>query len=65
VFLGRITLRITRWSTSRVDPNSYTTSGDVNPLLGTADCSVSASRAPGLVLLAHICTQPIVWGANT
>jgi hypothetical protein len=30
VFLGRITLRITRWPTSRVDPTSYTTSGDVN-----------------------------------
>ena len=29
--LGRITLRITRWPTSTVDPASYTTPRDVNP----------------------------------
>jgi hypothetical protein len=43
VFLGRITLRITRWPTSRVDPTSYTTSGDVNDREPTVEVS-SQSR---------------------
>jgi hypothetical protein len=37
--LGRITLRITRWPTSTVDPASYTTRRDVN-----------CSRQPGLLI---------------